>query len=371
MPDSPLGAPPRPSLPIDLNALLERAGLAARRYVDDREAWDATWRALPYQLMTYAPGVLDYQVCYLQQPEAPVLDLSLVLLHDGRPCGVFPLLLTQLDGAPHLSGNGARITPPLFVAGLGSGTARKLCTGVMQLLRLLASSLGCQALLFEQPCMPPLLDQGQDDWYRQWLAAGAAVSVKHDLFTDLRRPLPDIRGSFRKSFKALINTGLRAWQVQVMDAGNADAAAWEELKQLHIAVAGRRTRSDETWAHQLDWIRQGWAFVVLLRDPADGRLVGGGFIEHTRDEAMYGVGVYDRSLFDKPLGHVVQQVAIERLKTLGVPWYRLGERSSPQDQPQPSAKQVAISDFKQGFASHLFTRLEMSLPVRAWLDSVD
>ncbi|MCE4556122.1 FemAB family protein [Pelomonas cellulosilytica] len=351
---------------IDLNALLDRCGLAALRYVDDRHAWQTAWQAAPYQLMTYAPGVLDYQVCYLRESQEQLQDLSLVLMHDGRPCGVFPLLLTHVDDHAHLSGNGSRITPPLFAATLPAGTIKKLCARLMQLLRLLATSLGCQTLLFEQPCMPPQEGRGQDDWYRQWLAAGAAVSVKHDLFADLQRPLADVRSSFRKSYKALINTGLRAWQVQLLDAGHADAAAWEEFKQLHITVAGRRTRADVTWAYQLDWIRQGWAFAVLLRDPADGRLVGGGFIEHTRDEAMYGVGVYDRTLFDKPLGHVVQQVAIERLVALGIPWYRLGERSCPQDQPAPSAKQVAISDFKQGFASHLFTRLELALPVDRW-----
>lgn len=351
---------------VDLPLLLQRVGLDARPHVDDPTAWGQVWQALPWQQITYAPGVLDYQVCYLQHAGQALQDLSLVLRHDGRPCGVFPLLLTTADGGTRLSGDGSRITPPLFLASVPASAIKKIGSRLMALLHTLAQATACQTLQFEQPSMPGLLGDGLSDWYRQWLAVGAQASLKHDMFLDLSPPLAEIRSGFRKSYKALINTGLRSWRVDLMDQGSADGAVWEDFKQLHIAVAGRRTRGDDTWARQLDWIRQGWAFVVLLRDPADGRLVGGGFFEYSRDEAMYGVGVYDRSLFDKPLGHVVQQVAIERLKSLGLRWYRLGERAYPQDQPAPSAKQIAISDFKQGFASHLLPRLEMTLSLSDW-----
>lgn len=353
----------------DLRELLARVELDARPYVDDRAAWDATWRALPFQLMTYAATVLDYQVAYLRHPGTPLQDLSLVLLANGKPCGVFPLLLTGEPGARRLSGNGSRLTPPLFLPDVPEKTAKKLSARLMELLRELAVSEGCETLQFEQPCMPGQEAAGLPDWHRQWLDAGATGGLKHDLFTDLRRPLADIRGGFRKSYKALINAGLRGWTVQLMDAGNASDAVWEEFKQLHIQVAGRRTRGDDSWALQLQIIREGWGFAVLLRDPADSRLVGAGLFQHTRDEGVYCVGAYDRTLFDKPLGHVVQQVAIERLKQLGVPWYRVGERAYPQDRPAPTAKQLAISDFKQGFASHLFPRLELDLAVAGWVSA--
>lgn len=351
---------------VDLRELLARVELDARLYVDDRDGWDTAWRALPFQLMTYAATAMDYQMAYLRHPAQPLQDLSLVLLANGKPCGVFPLLLTGEPGARRLSGNGSRITPPLFVAGLPDKTAKKISARLMALLRELAVAHGCQTLQFEQPCMPGADAAGLPDWHRQWLEAGATGGCKHDLFTDLTPPLADIRSGFRKSYKALINTGLRSWTVQRMDAANASDAVWEEFKQLHIQVAGRRTRGDDSWDLQLRIIREGWGFAVLLRDPADGRLVGAGLFQHTRHEGVYCVGAYDRTLFDKPLGHVVQQVAIERLKELGVPWYRVGERSYPQDRPAPSPKQMAISDFKQGFASHLFPRLELDLAVRDW-----
>jgi len=61
------------------------------------------------------------------------------------------------------------------------------------------------------------------------------------------------------------------------------------------------------------------AFSVYLRD-TEGAMIGGGFFNFTRDEGVYSVGAYDRSLFDKPLGHVVQFRAIEELKSRGIRW---------------------------------------------------
>jgi hypothetical protein len=56
-------------------------------------------------------------------------------------------------------------------------------------------------------------------------------------------------------------------------------------------------------------------------------------------------------------------MAIEALKALGVAWYRIGERHYVQDLPRPTDKQIAISAFKQGFASHVFCRHEFQWPM--------
>ena len=84
--------------------------------------------------------------------------------------------------------------------------------------------------------------------------------------------------------------------------------------------------------------------------------VGGGLFACTRDEAAYSVAAYDRELFDKPLGHVVQFTAIKALKERGIRWYRIGARPFVGDAPAPSEKELAIADFKHGFASHLHQR---------------
>lgn len=83
-------------------------------------------------------------------------------------------------------------------------------------------------------------------------------------------------------------------------------------------------------------------------------MVGGGLFSFTSDEGLYVVGAYDRSLFDKPLGHVVQYRAIEELKKRDVKWYKIGTRPYSSNAPTPTDKEISIAKFKQGFASHVF-----------------
>jgi FemAB family protein len=180
---------------------------------------------------------------------------------------------------------------------------------------------------------------------------GASCGISHQLFLDLRPSLAEIKSGFRKRYKSLIKYGRREWTVAVLDT--PDSSIWAEFTQLHFYVSGRKTRSDETWALQLRQIAVGEALLVLLRDE-DGKMVGGGFFQFSRDEAVYAVGAYDRKLFPKPLGHVVQATAIEELKRRNICWLKLGRRFFSSDFPTPTEKELSISDFKSGFSSHLF-----------------
>jgi FemAB family protein len=176
------------------------------------------------------------------------------------------------------------------------------------------------------------------------------------LYTDLTASLADIRAAIRKSYRPLISSGLKLWRVAVMDTASLQQEVWAEFRELHKTVSGRVTRSDDSWRCQLAMIADGGAFLVYLQDAASGRMVGAGFFQFTRDEGLYAVAAYDRTLFDEPLGHVVQYRAIEELKGRGLRWYRIGERHYPRDHPEPTQKQLAIASFKQGFASHMFCR---------------
>ena len=53
------------------------------------------------------------------------------------------------------------------------------------------------------------------------------------------------------------------------------------------------------------------------------------------------------------LGHVVQYKAIEEMKVRGLRCYKIGLRCYPQDDGV-TEKDITISEFKQGFSTHLF-----------------
>ena len=325
-------------------------------------AWDGVWDRLPYQGVAYAAPTVDYQQAYLRSAAWTLEDASLVLQSGGRAYGLWPLTVGGPPEGARLTSAGGGVMAPVFAADAPRGQIKKIVSHLIAFAGALCARQGLPALVAEQDAAPPLAGQGASEWHQQLLAAGASVSVQHDLYLDLGPDLAEIHANFRKGHKWGINVGLRKWEVFALDEANASHEVWAEFKQLHRDVAGRATRSDETWAAQFAMIDSGQAFLIGLRDPEDSRLVGGNFYQYSRDEGLLAVAAYDRTLFGKPLGHVAQQRGIEWMKARGLRWYKIGHRFYSQEQPAPTAKEVSIAHFKEGFASHMFCQYEFRLP---------
>lgn len=344
-----MAAQPVSSFASAVEARLAAAGIELQGRWAHAGLWADTCARLDYIPVDYSAHMIDYQLAYWSGNGHPTEDASVVLLQDKQPCAVWPLSLRHdpAQGA-RLGSSGGMLLPPLFVAGLGQKTIKRMTTGcleaVQSLCKISGQTDGESGIGFAD-CL------GLGEWQHQWLAGGASASLSHQMFVDLKPTLAEIKSGFRKSYKSLVSAGNKLWDVQII--GEADPRQWEEFHQLHIAVAGRVTRSEASWQLQHEALAAGEAFLVRLRD-GEGRMVGAGFFHLTRDEGLYAVGAYDRSLFAKPLGHVVQYHAIEEMKRRGLRWYRLGARPYPADVPTPSPKELEIGNFKQGFASHLF-----------------
>lgn len=316
--------------------------------------WKATLAACDYVPVSYTFESMAYQLSYLRSGGADCGDVSLIWHWNGTPCGVWPLSFTVAGEETSLHSHGSPILPPLFAAGTPASVCKRLCRASLDLVDRMSGKSGSRAPI----ASTPFLDRsGLGDWHDEWMRRGAECQVTHQLFLDLRPELAEIKSGFRKSYKSLLNSGRREWAVSVLDT--PDPVIWGEFMQLHLDVSGRKTRSDETWALQLRQIATGEALLVVLRD-AEEKMVGGGFFQFTRDEALYAVAAYDRALFQKPLGHVVQATAIEEFRRRNIRWLKLGRRFYPGDVPAPTEKELSISDFKSGFSSHLFPEFSLT-----------
>ncbi len=343
--------------PAVLSALSD-AGLSARLRSADAAAWRDVAGRLPYLPVDYSLAMIDYQLAYWSGNGLPTLDISLVLMHDNRPCGIWPLSVTcDPEGSWRIGSSGGPVMPPLFVSDLALKSNKSVTVGCLVFLDNIAAQFGQASIEIVEAYAG---GDGLSEWHDRLMQSGGRAELRHDLFLDLSLSMAEIKSTFRKSYKALITSGAKLWKVQVATA--ADPELWDEFRLLHLAVAGRVTRSEESWRLQHGAIASGDAFFVYLRDEA-GRMVGGGLFHTTAHEGLYAIGAYDRSLFDKPLGHVVQYRAIEEMKCRGVRWYKLGIRYYPSETPVPSDKEMAISNFKQGFASHLFPRYVVHHPL--------
>jgi FemAB family protein len=345
---------------IDWRSIFAQSGLDVVFRIDDPVAWEMAYDRLAFRPTSYMASSLDYQLAYQRGHGGDWQDASCILLCNQKAVAIWPVSLAELEGAGVLSAQGLPIMPPLFVADCPVPTRKKYTTACMRIASHLAARLG----LNEWRSSLALVEYANiDDWQLAAVRNGARCVVRHELYVDLSLSLAEIKSGFRRRFRSLVTSGERLWRVNILRApGNA--STWDEFRLLHAEVAGRVTRSVASWQSQHAALEANKGFLVVLRDAGE-RMVGAGYFVCSADEGAYAVAAYDRRLFDKPLGHVVQYRAIEEMQSRGCRWYRIGTRCFPGDEPQPSEKELAIANFKQGFASHVFPSFLLTHPVKA------
>lgn len=341
--------------PNGIAALFEQVGLQVRFRSNAKDLWNRVHDRLAYAPVAYSGPMIDYYLAYMRGQHADVSDVSVMVLNDGNECGLWPLLLA----APSALGlNGAALVPPLFMADVANSTRKRI---IAQCLEFLDAFLRANAATRWDSSEAFSGTFALSEWHDRAMKRGCTAALRQEMFVDLSLDLAGIKSHVRKSYRPLISAAERLWSVAVLDCKND--AVWTQFRELHAFAAGRQTRSAETWELQHTAIECGSAFLVYLSDPA-GRMVGAGLFHLTRDESLYAVGAYDRQLFDKPLGHLVQFRAIQELLNRHVRWHKLGVRNYPSERPAPTPKELSIADFKQGFATHLLPKYELTFELR-------
>ena len=339
---------------LDVTELAAAHGIEISLMCECQDAWRTVLAEASYAPVMYSANSIEYQWAYQQGHGGVWRDLSVVINWNNKPVAVWPLSVSEMDGKSALSSHGLPVHPPLFVGSCPDLSRKRIVKNCLDLAHTFAVKAGVTSWESTESFSDSV---GLSEWHIASMAQGAICAITHDLFVDLRLGMEKIKSGFRKSYKSLVTSGMRHWTVGVLD--DADETVWDRFRDLHISVAGRKTRSEESWAIHHNDIAEKRAFLAYLLN-SDGEMEGGGFFNFTHDEGLYAVAAYRRELFDKPLGHIVQYRAIEELKRRGVRWYKLGVRPYSSEIPVPSAKEVSIGEFKQGFASHMFPRYKLT-----------
>jgi FemAB family protein len=337
------------SLRLWLETEIQARNLVVTFRDKDRQSYTSAFEGAEYPGVDYDPLMLDYQIAYMRGVGWQTQDCSVTMFHDGRAVGICPAIVLSKDGQLMLSSATTDLFPPLYVSGLSGNLQRRLTKEWHAVVCAVAKKIGVTEWQGQESFSGRI---GMSDWHDLLMASGAKVSVLHDLYVDLSLDLAEIRAGFRSSYKSLINKAERLWRMQIVDSEKGQDE-WRRFHRLHAEAAGRETRPQATWDLQWAAIIQGRGFLVCLFDDRDD-MVGGGYFHVTSTEGIYAVGAYNRTLFDRPLGHVVQYSAIKELKSRGIRWYRIGRRCYEADVPPPSEKELSISKFKSGFSTHLF-----------------
>jgi len=318
--------------------------------MDNSAIYEQVIKEVDYLPVLYSYSSIKYQFLYHKETEGEWIDLSKIIYWDNRPVGLWPISISLKENNFSINSQGWKLLPPILVGHLSDKSKRKIFISCLEILfeikRILkvSSISAIDQILVED-------NKSIGDWHDQLLNKGAVASVRYQMYVDLSPKIEQIRNSFRKGHRAAVKEEKLPIEARILT--KKDNKIWATFQSFHETISGRKTRSDDTWDLQLDQIDSGNAFFVYLLDESK-EMIGGGLFNTSKDEAFYGVGVYNRDLFDKPLGHLVQFAAMKECKNRNINWFWLGEMLHLSYKPKPSEKELSISHFKKGFASHIF-----------------
>lgn len=190
-------------------------------------------------------------------------------------------------------------------------------------------------------------------------AMGGTAHTKLRALVDLTPEEETIRADIRKSYKSLINQGHQEIAFKIYDKTNITRDIFQAFEDFHLQVAGRKTRSVESWNTQFDMIKSGCG-ELSMGYMDDYGLVSSALFTDYGDTASYAVAVYNRELFDKPLAHANVYDGMIRAKKRGKIKFNLGIMPFP---GEANEKELSIAKFKKGFTGNLNSFIEWIIPV--------
>ena len=337
--------------------LCEEVGLNVvlrKKSNDTSILWEDVFVNLSYQSVFYLGSSIEYYLAYERGHGWSCEDFSCIIFWDKKPISLWPVTVSNKDGAVNFTSQGRDLLPPIFVKACSHKLMKNISILVFRIVEKVLHHIGINKLI-----SAPAFDGSNalKNWHTLLMKNGAKCYLRHNLYVDLSLPYEKIKSFFRKSYKSLITAGERIWNVETLSI-SIDIKVWEEFRLLHKEVSQGITRSIETWNLPYHSLLKGSSFLITVRDNTS-RMVGGGLFVITKDEGIYSIGAYDRNLFDKPIGHVVQNRAIQEMQKRGCRWYFIGQRFYPTDELVPSDKELSISNFKEGFSTHCFPRFKL------------
>ena len=176
---------------------------------------------------------------------------------------------------------------------------------------------------------------------------------------DLSESIDSIRRNLRRSYRSLITRGQRVIEFKYVNSRNPDSNLFAEFRNFHLQIAGRSTRSEQSWATQFEMVKAGVAELIMGIMKPYGLVTSALFIDFG-NITHYAVSVNNRDLFKKPISHACVYEGIVRAKERGQEYFNLGSIPA---RGTVSEKEYNIGQFKKGFCDPLSCFIEWHIPL--------
>ena len=317
-------------------------------YAGSPALWNQLLRSDPVQIPLGSPLDQEYMRAYLSN--FSFRDLSMIASAGGRAVAGMQVTAHSLpDGQEHIDFYGR----PILLRkdrDADIATTEKAERMLAEELWRLRQSLNFPAFHYLETCAQGRLS----DFAVSLLKVGCTGVPVYKQIIDLELGDDDLRGDIRKSYRSLINWGEKHLAITVHDHGNTTPEVIEDFRRLHIRVAGRETRSPETWRLQHRQVMENEGFIITGR--LEGQLVTAALFIHSPSYCCYAVGASIREMFDKPLSHAILWRSIVEAKQRGCRVYEMGDRWDLYPEKY-SDQEKNIAVFKSGFGGRAVLQL--------------
>lgn len=185
----------------------------------------------------------------------------------------------------------------------------------------------------------------------------AAPNLKLRVTQDLSLSKENLFLEIRDRYRSYINKSKKEIRFDYVNCNDLNRNLFDDFRVFHKETAGRQTRPIESWDAQFEMIKSGHAELVLGYIEPYG-LVSSALFTDYGHTTYYAVGVYDRSLFEKPLAHANLYEGMLRAKNRGQAVFDLGVIPSYDTDYQ---KEYNIGKFKKGFSKTLSSFIEWNI----------
>ncbi len=312
------------------------------------EDWDNFLESQTFIHDDYSSYVIEYRNLYITKNyQNELLDISVKILFRKKIIALWPLSLISNNGKHSISSQNLPIIEPLFEQNLSYKNEKRIVNSCIEILSELRIMLKINKLLVNDKFR---MINSISNWHKKNIMISKNVYSDYMLYTDLTKDINVIKSQIRPSYKSLTSSAFKNYKIKICCELSKNSL--KEFIEFHKKIAGKKTRSNTTWLFQLKNINNRKSFLVEIRNSKE--LLGFALFRHTRDEGFYEVGAYNRGAKYNNLSHGAIFAAIQELKKRGCKWLYLGDLNFESKYTKPNKKEISISFFEQGFATHIF-----------------
>lgn len=315
------------------------------KFDDTAAAWDRVVAASPEAWFWATRTAHLYRLKYLETVGTLLADRSFILLRDGKPIGLCPLVLRRDEGAIFANYLDAPLPAPIIVGDTPDRSSVEAALFDELERRVRESGAGMISIMLAPP--------GIGDDFRDRFATlvRSRTFVDTSYLAQYIEIVPDTLASVRERYKRNVRKFRESYDLAVLERDGIDPGLARTYMALHTKDAGRVVRTLPTYEAQVELARRGEGFWVQATNRAASRVAGMLLVSLYKNAAYDFSVAVDPDFADEQVSHLLKWKAIERLIELGVTHYELGRAAlAPTYLWQPTAKNYGIAFFKDGWS---------------------